>query len=195
MMNYIKKSLALSTVVAKKMATHDPQQLEKLRVRLKSRFGKPTGMHMTGIPLGISAILTMFCYAMLQVAAIKVVFKWLMIPEYKVLAGVFIAAIIYALLIVATMFATARGSLIGYRLFLLFIALTGIVATIFFCSSIHSLLVENVTNYTPQITSLLGMVFLFINFNWLNSSLFYRSVALCLHNRVRRKEIKEGNHR
>lgn len=194
MMNYIKKSLALSTVVAKKMATHDPHQLEKLRVRLKSLFGKPTGMHMTGIPLGISAIFALFCYAMQQVAVSVIIFKWLMIPEYKVLAGVFCAAIVYAILIVTTMFATARGSLIGFKIYLFLIALTGIVATIFFFSSFYSLLADNITNYTPQITALLGMIFLLINCKWLNSSLFYRSVALCLHNRVLRKQMKEGNH-
>lgn len=127
MMNYMKKSLALSTVVAKKIATNDPQRLEELKDRLKSRFGNPVGMHMTGIPLGISAALAIFCYAMPQLPVSMLIFKWLMIPEYKVLAGVFFAAIAYCILIVTTMFATARGSLTGYKLYLSLIALTGIV--------------------------------------------------------------------
>lgn len=195
-MNYIKKSLALSTVVTKKITTNDPQRLEAIKDRLKSRFGDPTGIHMMGIPLGISTILAIFCYAMSQVAVSTIILKWLMIPEYKVLAGVFFAAIAYTILIVTTMFATARGSLMGYKLYLSLIALTGIVAVIFFCSSFFSLLIDNISNYTPQITSLLGILFLFLNYKWLNSSLFYRSVALCLHNRVWRKQMKiqEQNH-
>ncbi|MGR4048258.1 hypothetical protein [Kosakonia cowanii] len=195
-MNYIKKSLALSTVVSKKMTTNDPQRLEEIKDRLKSRFGNPIGLHMTGIPLGISTVLAIFCYAMPLVAVSTIIIKWLMIPEYKVLAGVFFAAIAYTILIVTTMFATARGSLTGYKLYLSLITLTGMVAVIFFCSSFFSLLVDNISNYTPQITSLLGILFLLLNCKWLNSTLFYRSVALCLHNRVWRKQMKiqEQNH-
>lgn len=190
MMNYIKKSLALSTVVTKKMATQDPLRLEEIKNGLKNRLGNPVGIHMTGIPLGISTILAIFCYAMSQVSVFTFIFNWLMIPEYKLLAGVFLGAIAYTILIVTTMFATARGSLISYKLYLSLIALTGIVAIIFFCASFLSLLLDNISNYTPQISSLLGVIFLLLNCKWLNSSVFYRSVALCLHNRVWRKQIK-----
>jgi len=190
MMKYIRKSLALSNVIAKKITTNDPQQLELLKDRLKTRFGVPVGMHMTGIPLGISMILAIFCYAMPQVSLWMIIFNWLSIPEYKVLIGVFFAAAVYCVLIMTTMLLTARGSLAGLKSHLFVIALTGAVAILYFVFAFFSLLFGAVNNYTPQITSLLGLIFFWLNFKWINSSLFYRSIALSLHNRVWRKQLK-----
>lgn len=195
MMKYIRKSLALSNIIAKKMATNDPQQLELLKDRLKTRFGVPVGMHMTGIPLGISMILAVFCYAMPQVSLWMIIFNWLSIPEYKVLVGVFFAAAVYCVLIMTTMLLTARGSLSGLKSHLFFIMLTGAIAILYFISAFFSLLFGSVDNYTPQITSLLGLIFFLLNVKWINSSLFYRSIALSLHNRVWRKQLKiEARH-
>jgi len=191
MMKYIRKSLALSNVIAKKITTNDPQQLELLKDRLKTRFGVPVGMHMTGIPLGISMILAIFCYAMPQVSLWMIIFNWLSIPEYKVLIGVFFAAAVYCVLIMTTMLLTARGSLAGLKLHLFIIMLTGAIAILYFISAFFSLLFGSVDNYTPQITSLLGLIFFLLNIKWINSSLFYRSIALSLHNRVWRKQLKK----
>lgn len=191
MMKYIRKSLALSNVIAKKITTNDPQQLELLKDRLKTRFGVPVGMHMTGIPLGISMILAIFCCAMPQVSLWMIIFNWLSIPEYKVLIGVFFAAAVYCVLIMTTMLLTARGSLAGLKLHLFIIMLTGAIAILYFISAFFSLLFGSVDNYTPQITSLLGLIFFLLNIKWINSSLFYRSIALSLHNRVWRKQLKK----
>lgn len=69
MMKYIKDSLALSALVKSKMATDDLNQLETLKEQLKDRFGVPVGVHMTGIPLAVSTLLAIFCYAMVQVSS------------------------------------------------------------------------------------------------------------------------------
>ncbi|MGN8084396.1 hypothetical protein, partial [Variovorax sp. 22077] len=79
--NYIKKSLALSAVVKSKMATDDLHQLESLKEELKAQFGVPVGVHMTGIPLALSTLLAIFCYAMLQVSLWLMLFRWLELPE------------------------------------------------------------------------------------------------------------------
>ncbi|MDA8478137.1 hypothetical protein NNO04_05405 [Citrobacter sp. Awk 4] len=195
MMKYIKKSLALSTVITKNMMVNDPQRLELLKERLKNRFGVPVGIHMTGIPLAISMILAIFCYAMSQVSVGMLLFRWLGLPEYKVLMGVFFAAAVYCVVIMTTMLLTARGSLAGYKLHLVVIALTGVIAIVYFISAWFSFLFVAVNNYTPQITSVLGMTFFCLNVMWMNSSVFYRSIALTLHNRVWRKQLKiEGRH-
>ena len=89
MMKYIKKSLVLSAIIKKKLATSDLQHLEQLKDRLKSRFGAAPGIHMAGIPIAISMILAIFCYAMPQVYVWMLLFRWLGIPEYKVLMGFF----------------------------------------------------------------------------------------------------------
>lgn len=190
MMKYLNKSLALSTVITRKMVTDDPQRLELLKDRLKNRFGLPVGIHMTGIPLGISMILSIFCYAMPQVSVWMLLFRWLGIPEYKVLMGVFFAAAVYCVVIMTTMLLTARGSLAGYKLYLSVVIVTGLVAIACFISSWFSFLFGSVDNYTPQITSILGLIFFCLNIRWINSSVFYRSIALMLHNRVWRKQLK-----
>ena len=87
---------------------------------------------MTGIPLGISTILAIFCYAMSQVSVWVLLFHWLNLPEYKVLMGVFFAAVFYCVVIMSAMLLTARGSLIGYKLYLAIIALTGMIAVVYF---------------------------------------------------------------
>ncbi len=131
-MRYIKKSLALSAVITKKMATNELQRLESLKDRLKSRLGAPVGIYMTGIPLGISMILAVACYAMPQVSVWMLLFRWLNLPEYKVLMGVFFAAVVYCVVIMSAMLLTARGSLIGYKLYLAIIAFTGMIAVVYF---------------------------------------------------------------
>ena len=62
-MKYITRNLILSAVVSRKMDTNDPQQLEKLKDRLKDRMGIPVGWHMSGIPLVGAMILSMFAFA------------------------------------------------------------------------------------------------------------------------------------
>lgn len=190
MLNYLKKSLVLSTFVKKRIATDDLQHLELLKNGLRSRFGMPVGIHMTGIPVGISTVLTLFCYAMPQVSLSMLIFHWLGLPEYKVMASVFFAAIAYSAVIITTMMLTARGSLIGFKCHLAVTGLTGAIASIYFVTSWLSLLSGAVDNYTPQITSVLGILFFTMNVKIINSSMFYRSIALTLHNRVWRNQLK-----
>ncbi|VUT01791.1 hypothetical protein [Klebsiella spallanzanii] len=190
MMKYIKKSLALSAVVTNEIVTDEPQRLELLKEQLKSRFGAPVGIFMTGIPLGISMILAILCYAMLQVSVWMVLFRWLGLPEHKVMMGIFLASVVYCVVIMSTMLLTARGSLTGYKLHLSVITVTGLINIIYFFSSGFSFLFGSVDNYTPQITSVSGLVFFCLNVMWMNSSTFYRSIALTLHNRVWRKQLK-----
>ncbi|GAL59631.1 hypothetical protein EV102420_21_00660 [Pseudescherichia vulneris NBRC 102420] len=190
MMRYIKKSLALSAVITKKMATNELQRLELLKDRLKSRLGAPVGIYMTGIPLGISMILAVACYAMPQVSVWMLLFSWLNLPEYKVLMGVFFAAVVYCVVIMSAMLLTARGSLIGYKLYLAIIALTGMIAVVYFIYAWSLFVFGSIDNYTPQITSALGLGFLCLNVMWMNSSIFYRSIVLALHNRIWRKQLK-----
>lgn len=195
MLKYIKKSLALSAVVKTKMATDETQRLEWLKDRLKSRSGAPVGVYMTGIPLAISTILSIFSYAMPQASVWMLLFRWLELPEYKVLMGLFLASVVYCVVIMSTMLLTARGSLIGFKLHLAVITLTGIIAIVYFISAWFSLLSGSVNNYTPQITSVLGLVFFILNIMWMNSPVFFRSIALTLHNRVWRKQLKtEAQH-
>lgn len=194
-MRYIKKSLVLSAFITKKMATNDSQRLELLKERLKSRLGAPVGIYMTGIPLGISTILAIFCYAMSQVSVWVLLFHWLNLPEYKVLMGVFFAAVFYCVVIMSTMLLTACGSLIGYKSYLAIIALTGMIAVVYFIYTWTLFVFGSIDNYTPQITSLLGLGFLCLNVMWMNSSIFYRSIVLTLHNRIWRKQSKIETHR
>ena len=189
-MRYIKKSLALSAVITKKMATNELQRLESLQDRLKSRLGAPVGIYMTGIPLGISMILAVACYAMPQVSVWMLLFRWLNLPEYKVLMGVFFAAVVYCVVIMSAMLLTARGSFIGYKLYLAIIALTGMIAVVYFIYAWSLFVLGSIDNYTPQITSVLGLGFLCLNVMWMNSSIFYRSIVLALHNRIWRKQLK-----
>ena len=190
MIKYIKKSLALSTLITRQMATDDLHRLESLKDRLKGQFGVPVGVHMTGIPLAISTLLTIFCYAMLQVSVWMLLFRLLGLPEFKVMMGVFLAAVVYCMVVMSTMFLTARGSLTGYKLHISVITLTGLMSIVYFIWTWVSLVFSSVENYTPQITSLLGLGFFGLNIVWMNTSIFYRSIALTLHNRVWRKQLK-----
>lgn len=193
MINYIKKSLALSAVITGEMATDDCQRLESLKDRLKGQFGVPVGVHMTGIPLAISTLLTIFCYAMLQVSVWMLLFRLLGLPEFKVMMGVFLAAVVYCMVVMSTMFLAARGSFTGYKLHISVITLTGLMSIVYFIWTWIALLFGSVENYTPQITSLLGLGFFCLNIVWVNTSVFYRSIALTLHNRVWRKQLKIEN--
>lgn len=71
MLKFMKDSLLLSAVVRDRIKTNDPQQLEKLKDRLKDRMGIPVGWHMSGIPLVGAMILSMFAFAWLNL-----IFGW-----------------------------------------------------------------------------------------------------------------------
>lgn len=94
------------------------------------------------------------------------------------------------LAVMSTMFMTTRGSLSGYKLHIIVITLTGLMSIVYFLSAWISLLFGPVDYYTPQVTSLLGLGFFCLNIMWMNTSIFYRSIALTLHNRVWRKQLK-----
>lgn len=172
------------------MATDDLQRLESLKDRLKGQYGVPVGIHMTGIPLAISMLLAIFCYAMLQVSVWVLLFRLLDFPKFKVMMAVFLAAVAYCIVVMSTMFLTARGSLTGYKVHLAVITLTGLMSLVYFIWTWSSLLFGSVENYTPQITSFLGLGFFCLNVVWMNTSIFYRSIALTLHNRIWRKQLK-----
>jgi len=125
-----------------------------------------------------------------QVSVWMLLFRWLNLPEYKVLMGVFFAAVVYCVVIMSAMLLTARGSLIGYKLYLAIIALTGMIAVVYFIYAWSLFVLGSIDNYTPQITSVLGLGFLCLNVMWMNSSIFYRSIVLALHNRIWRKQLK-----
>lgn len=190
MIKYIKKSLALSAVITHQMETDDLQRLNSLKDHLKGQLGVPAGPHMTGIPLAISSLLSIFCYAMQQVSGWMLLFRLLGLPEFKVMVGVFLSAVVYCMVVMSTMFLTARGSLAGYKVHLSVITLTGLMSLVYFIWTWSSLLFGSVDNYTPQITSFLGLGFFCLNVMWMNTSIFYRSIALTLHNRVWRKKLK-----
>ena len=127
---------------------------------------------------------------MLQVSVWMWLFRLLGLPEFKVMMGVFLAAVAYCMIVMTTMFLAARGSLTGYKLHISVITLTGLMNIVYFIWTWNSLLFGSVENYTPQITSFLGLVFFCLNIAWMNTSVFYRSIALTLHNRVWRKQLK-----
>lgn len=107
--------------------------------------------------------------------------------------GVFLAAVVYCMVVMSTMFLTARGSFTGYKLHISVITLSGLMSLVYFIWTWIALLFGSVENYTPQITSLLGLGFFCLNIVWMNTSVFYRSIALTLHNRVWRKQLKIEN--
>lgn len=133
-MKYITRNLILSAVVSRKMDTNDPQQLEKLKDRLKDRMGIPVGWHMSGIPLVGAMILSMFAFATAQPYLWLAVFELFGLPQYAVMAAIVPVSLIYSLIMVLTMYFVARGNFLALKLSLALMAFSGLVAIVYFLS-------------------------------------------------------------
>lgn len=117
-----------------KMDTNDPQQLEKLKDRLKDRMGIPVGWHMSGIPLVGAMILSMFAFALAQPYLWLAVFELFGLPQYAVMAAIVPVSLIYSLIMVLTMYFVARGNFLALKLSLALMAFSGLVAIVYFLS-------------------------------------------------------------
>ncbi|MGK3113819.1 hypothetical protein [Candidatus Pantoea formicae] len=189
MMRNIKRSLALSAVVAKKIMTNDPAKLEKLKDRLKSRLELPAGWHMVGLPLISSMILAVVSFAFPQPFIWLAFFSWLGLPKYAVMAAVVPVSLLYSFITVTAMVFISRGFLLAIKIYLGMIALTVLVAALFFLTAFIPALFGAERPLWFVISSLLGLILSGCSVKCMNSDMFFRTNALYLHNRVWRKQL------
>ncbi|WLI77360.1 hypothetical protein Q5705_02000 [Kosakonia sp. H02] len=190
MLLYIKRSYILSAVISRKIKTNDLEKLEFLKDRLKDRLGAPVGWHMVGISFVTSMVLNALSFTMPQSFAWLALFRWAELPEYAVTAAILPFMFTYCVILVSSLFFTARGFLWAFKLYLLITLLTAVLALSFFVFAVISLVSSAGNISTLMICSVLGLVFIASSIKCLNSSLFFRSNALYLHNRVWRKQSK-----
>ncbi|HFT7129402.1 TPA: hypothetical protein ACGRRR_001074 [Klebsiella aerogenes] len=189
MLKFIKYSLLLSAAVRDRIKTNDPQQLEKLKDRLKDRMGIPVGWHMSGIPLVGAMILSMFAFALAQPYLWLAVFELFGLPQYAVMAAIVPVSLIYSLIMVLTMYFVARGNFLALKLSLVLMAFSGLLAIVYFLSVCLGALFGAGLKPGFLISAVLGLVFILGGIRCINSQTFYRANALYLHNRVWRKQL------
>lgn len=192
MMKHIKRSLVLSMIVDKKKQTHNEDKLDSLRDRLLDRAGGPVGLQTMALPLSGCTLLTLFSYMMWQVPLWMALFRWFGWPEFKLFAGILPAAIVYILLLYAAALFTAKGYLRAFRFFLIFISLTALGTLINFIAAIFPGLTGMAIHTTHLVTAVLAVIFSGCAFICLNSMMFYRTTAYCLHNHLWRGQLKRA---
>lgn len=192
MMKNIKKSLVLSMIVDKKKRTLNDDQLDSLRDRLLDRAGGPVGLHTMALPLSGSTLLTMFSYMMWQVPLWMALFRWFGWPEFKLFAGILPAAMVYLLLLYAAALFTAKGFLRAFRFFLILILLTALGTLINFIAAVSPWLTGTTSHTTHLVTAVLAVIFSGCAVICLNSVMFYRTTAYCLHNHLWRGQLKRA---
>lgn len=178
MLKFMKDSLLLSAVVRDRIKTNDPQQLEKLKDRLKDRMGIPVGWHMSGIPLIGAMILSMLAFALAQPYLCLAMFDLFGLPQYAVMAAIVPVSLIYSLVMV-----------LAFKLSLALMVFSGLVASVYFLSVCLGALFGAGLKLGFLISAVLGLLFIFGCIRCINSQTFYRANALYLHNRVWRKQL------
>ncbi|WP_312686338.1 hypothetical protein [Kosakonia sp.] len=188
-MKNIKKSLVLGMIVDKQKQTDNTDKLDSLRDRLLDRAGGPVGLQTMALPLSGSTLFTLFSYMMWQVPLWTLIFAWQGWPEYKVFAGILPAALVYILITYAATLFTAKGYIRAFKVFLIITTLTALGSVVNFIAAVISWLPATGINYTHLVTAALGLIFSVCSVLCLNSAMFYRTMAFCLHNHLWRRQI------
>ena len=186
-MKCITKCIKLSATVSRQIDMHDPQQLEQLKNNLQEQSGIPTGWQMLGIPLLAGMMLSTVSFALSQPYLWLVICDWLVLPQHTVMAAIVPVSLIYCLFIVSAMFFVARGSYPALKLFLVIVLFSGLVAMMNFGAVCGLTLLGDGQKTGFILCAVLGLIATVGSLCCLNSTQFYRSCALYLHNRVWRK--------
>jgi len=189
-MKYIKKSIALATVIEKKLKTNDPQKIERIKDFLKGRMGAPIGIHTTGAPIIFSTVLSLLSFSIPLLSIWKAIFHWFNLPDYAVFAGIIPTALIYCMLIFPAMTLISRGYLQAIKFYIFLIYMTTALAVANFIYNVVLSFLDVTYNTGFLIGAVIGLICIIGSIKCLNTNIFTKTTAYYLHNRAWRKQIK-----
>ncbi|WP_432413406.1 hypothetical protein [Pantoea allii] len=190
MLKKLKKTLTLSEIYNKKIDTSDIAKLELIKDEMIDEMKKPVGWHTMGVPLVASCFLALFSFIIPQVSFWKGIYALMGWPQYALMIGIMVSAFSYAFLIVLSLFFVAKGSYLFLKFHLVILSITTLSSLLFIIYCFFSALADSDVHVLLFGLSFAGVFAAYLSFKCLDTSIFYRMIAYCLHNRAWRKQIE-----
>ncbi|MCK0552085.1 hypothetical protein KFO32_03220 [Pantoea ananatis] len=190
MLKKLKKTLTLSKSYSKKIDTFDIAKLEKVKDDMIDEMEEPVGWHTMGLPLVASCFLALFSFVIPQTSLWQGIYTLMGWPKYALMIGIMVSAFFYAFLVVLSLLFISKGSYVFLRYHLFVLAITTLFSLLFVCYCFFSWLTESGVHALLFGLSFPGLFAACLSWMCLDTDMFYRMIAYCLHNRAWRKQIK-----
>ncbi|OAE07198.1 hypothetical protein [Pantoea sp. OXWO6B1] len=190
MLNHLKSSLALSKKVTVQIIQANDEQLESIKDEMTDEMDVPIGWHTMGLPLIASVMLTLISFSLPQISLWHGISNWMNWSEHAFLTGTIITDFIYCIIINPLMILIARGQYWALKSYVYLTFSTTVLVVLFFIYTTFGMLLGAEIKTTHLVASIIGTILIALSLRCLNSMIFYRMIAYCLHNRAWRKQIE-----
>ncbi|WP_432414060.1 hypothetical protein [Pantoea allii] len=190
MLNHLKSSLALSKKVTVQIIQANDEQLESIKDEMTDEMDVPIGWHTMGLPLIASVMLTLISFSLPQISLWHGISNWMNWSEHAFLTGTIITDFIYCIIINPLMILIARGHYWALKSYVYLAFSTTVLVVLFFIYTTFGTLLGAEIKTTHLVASIIGTILIALSLRCLNSMIFYRMIAYCLHNRAWRKQIE-----
>lgn len=190
MFRQLNKTLQLSFITDMKINKSDNEKLEEIKEAMMNEMDTPIGWHTMGIPLIISAILTVVSFSLPQISIWHGISKWMDWSKNAFFIGAMITDLVGCIIIIPLMAVVGKGQYLALKSYVYIAFSTATLAISFLIYTILGTLLGADIKTTHLIVSIIGVILIILSFMCINSLVFYRMIAYCLHNRAWRKQIE-----
>ncbi len=190
MFRQLNKTLQLSFITDMKIKKSDNEKLEEIKEAMMNEMDTPIGWHTMGIPLIISAILTVVSFSLPQISIWHGISKWMDWSKNAFFIGAMITDLVGCIIIIPLMAVVGKGQYLALKSYVYIAFSTATLAISFLIYTILGTLLGADIKTTHLIISIIGVILIILSFMCINSLVFYRMIAYCLHNRAWRKQIQ-----
>jgi len=190
MFRQLNKTLQLSFITDMKIKKSDNEKLEEIKEAMMNEMDTPIGWRTMGIPLIISAILTVVSFSLPQISIWHGISKWMDWSKNAFFIGAMITDLVGCIIIIPLMAVVGKGQYLALKSYVYIAFSTATLAISFLIYTILGTLLGADIKTTHLIVSIIGVILIILSFMCINSLVFYRMIAYCLHNRAWRKQIE-----
>lgn len=173
--------------LANSMSNASPTQLQQFKTQLSEQMGKPVGLHTMGIPAAISTLGVIVSFAIPQLWLGYGVLAALSQPTERVFVWVVLVALLFAGINGMTMFMIGKGSMLAVRIHLAL----AVISTVLTAAYLLAALIGSPFPGVSLTAALVSIVMLLLSGSAILSTAFYKMLLFTLHNRARRKLIRQ----
>ncbi|MCK0552084.1 hypothetical protein KFO32_03215 [Pantoea ananatis] len=197
MFKHLKNALALSEKFSVEIVSGNDNQLEFVKDEMMNEMDIPIGWHTMGIPLIISAILTAISFSLPQISIWHGISKWMNWSQNAFSIGAMITDLVGCVIIIPLIAVVGKGQYLALKSYVYIAFSTATLAIFFLIYTIFGTLFGADIKTTHLIVSIIDVILILLSLMCINSLVFYRMIAYCLHNRAWRKQLqmqKEKTH-
>ncbi|MCW0330227.1 hypothetical protein [Pantoea ananatis] len=190
MFHQLNKTLKLSFITDIKIKKSDNEKLEEVKEEMMDEMDAPIGWHTMGIPLIISAILTAISFSLPQISIWHGISKWMNWSQNAFFIGAMITDLVGCIIIIPLIAVVGKGQYLALKSYVYIAFSTASLAIFFLIYTMFGTLFGADIKTTHLIVSIIDVILILLSLMCINSLVFYRMIAYCLHNRAWRKQLQ-----